>query len=257
MPQFVNSLRGMWDPMRTTRPLALFLLLLSLSLTGFAQGGSPSAPLNPGPTAPIPSDPHEIATGETQVALAPSERSSVLALIERAREKSDLTFAGSAAFALDVSFDASSQTQSSAPSSGKTQETSLDPQHWQWTAQLGGYSQTRLFLDGKAYDKNVTSPLPLRLQMARDAIFWPAPRGWRLLVQPPPHLADARSHLRFDFWRSLAMPPGTMRVEWSGVSIPIGTPSDFFAGTRSLCGVRLRQRAEISRARASSPNHGL
>lgn len=183
MPQFVNSLRGMWDPMRTTRPLALFLLLLSLSLTGFAQGGSPSAPLNPGPTAPIPSDPHEIATGETQVALAPSERSSVLALIERAREKSDLTFAGSAAFALDVSFDASSQTQSSAPSSGKIQETWLDPQHWQWTAQLGGYSQTRLFLDGKAYDENVTSPLPLRLQMARDAIFWPAPAAGRLLVR--------------------------------------------------------------------------
>ena len=136
--------------MRSARPLVFLPLLLFASLSSLGQGGSPSAPLNPGPTAPIPSDPHELATGPTQVATGPSEASSILALIERAREKSDLTYAGSAPFILDVTFDVSTPTSAAVP--GKMQETWLDPQRWQWTAQLASYSQTRLFLDGKAYD---------------------------------------------------------------------------------------------------------
>lgn len=167
--------------MRSARPLVFLPLLLFASLSSLGQGGSPSAPLNPGPTAPIPSDPHELATGPTQVATAPSEASSILALIERAREKSDLTYAGSAPFILDVTFDVSTPTSAAVP--GKMQETWLDPQRWQWTAQLASYSQTRLFLDGKAYDENAATPLPLRLQMVRDAIFWPPPATARPLVR--------------------------------------------------------------------------
>jgi hypothetical protein len=177
--------------MRSAKPLIFLPLFLFASLSSLGQGGSPSAPLNPGPTAPIPSDAHELATGPTQVATAPSEASSILALIERAREKSDLTYEGSAPFILDVTFDVSSPT--AATVSGKIQETWFDPKRWQWTAQLGSYSQTRLFLDGKAYDENAAAPLPLRLQMVRDAIFWRPPAAARPLLRTTSATWNGRS----------------------------------------------------------------
>ncbi len=42
-----------------------------------------------------------------------------------------------------------------------------------WTARLGTYSQVRVFAGGTAYDAHPGTYLPLRLQMLRQAIFWP------------------------------------------------------------------------------------
>ncbi len=49
----------------------------------------------------------------------------------------------------------------------------MAPGTWRWTAQLGDYSQSRIYYQGAAYDTNAHAYLPLRLQMVRGAIFWP------------------------------------------------------------------------------------
>jgi hypothetical protein len=42
---------------------------------------------------------------------------------------------------------------------------------WRWSAHLADYSQERVFADGSAYDAKSPGPIPLRLQMVRNAIF--------------------------------------------------------------------------------------
>jgi hypothetical protein len=167
--------------MRAMRYLR-FLVLLLLCAPCFCQ--SPSAPANPGPTAPIPSDPHELATGPTRVALAISERTSVLGLVERAHQASDLTAAGGRPFRLEVSFEPSSGTLRNA-GLGKMEETWLDPWRWGWSASLGKYTQMRIFLGGSVYDENSADAMPISLQMVRDAIFWSSPAALGLVRTTP------------------------------------------------------------------------
>ena len=41
------------------------------------------------------------------------------------------------------------------------------------SARLGDYSQLRIFYNGAAYDDKPRGSMPLRLQMVRNAVFWP------------------------------------------------------------------------------------
>lgn len=125
----------------------------------------------PGQLAPVPSDPLEAATGPVQVAETADQRASILTLLERARQNNYLHAPGGAPYDLKVSF--SSGGQSPYTGAGEMEEVWVAPGTWRWTAQLGDYTQTRVFHQGLAYDANPHAYLPLRLQMIRSALFWP------------------------------------------------------------------------------------
>jgi hypothetical protein len=124
-----------------------------------------------GQLAPIPSDPLDAATGPVQVAETADQRASILSLLERARQNNYVHAPGSAPYDLKVTFN--SGGQSPYTGSGEMEEVWAAPGAWRWTARLGGYSQTRVFHQGIAYDANPHAYLPLRLQMVRSALFWP------------------------------------------------------------------------------------
>lgn len=149
--------------MRRTRPLHLLCLCCLLTSVGFGQTKRQ--------VAPIPSDPLELATGTIQVVDSPAERAAILALLERARQNNNLHAPGSAPYDLKVSFSASGQ--SAYTGAGELGETWVAPTTWRWTERLGAYTQERLFYRGTAYDTNAQAYQPLRLQMIRQAIFWP------------------------------------------------------------------------------------
>lgn len=121
--------------------------------------------------APVPGDPLELATGPATIADTPEKRSAILNLLERARQNNHLHVSGMKPFELKASFNTSGSPENSGP--GVLEESWLSGQNWRWTQQLGSYSQVRIFHKGVAYDANPGTYQPLRLQMIRQAIFWP------------------------------------------------------------------------------------
>jgi len=146
------------------RALRIACVLLMFSQVSFSQ-----APL---PVAPLPYDPLELATGPTVVPDTPEKRATVLDLLERARQNSAMHTPGTAPFNLKVSFNSVGKDAKNS-GYGELEETWLDGQTWRWSARLGDYSQLRIFYDGEAYDDKPRGHIPLRLQMVRNAIFWP------------------------------------------------------------------------------------
>ncbi len=122
------------------------------------------------PLAPVPSDPLELAGGPVQIADTSGKRAAILTLLERARQNNNLHAPGAAAYDLKVSFQATGSAYSGA---GEIEELWLSGRKWRWSARLGDYSQTRVFYQGAAYDSNPHVYMPLRMHMARHAIFWP------------------------------------------------------------------------------------
>ncbi|HKV91852.1 MAG TPA: hypothetical protein VJW20_04815 [Candidatus Angelobacter sp.] len=150
--------------MLATRKLQLSsLLILFLSAAAFCQ--------NAPQLAPVPPDPFELVTGATQVPSTPEDRSAVLGLLERARQNGDLHAAGSAAYTMHVSFNASGNVL--VTGAGEMEETWFSPAMARWTAHLGDFSLDRIFNDGRTFDDKVADFIPIRLQMLRGAIFWP------------------------------------------------------------------------------------
>lgn len=119
--------------------------------------------------APVPSDPHELVSGTIKVLDETDQRATVLGLIERARQNSDLHAPAGHPFDLKISFEAAGDVAQTGP--GQMEEIWLEPFKWRWTSTFGSYTDTRLMV-GRMYDENPTF-LPLRLQMARSTIFWP------------------------------------------------------------------------------------
>jgi hypothetical protein len=113
----------------------------------------------------------ELATGPIQVTDTPERRALVLGLLERARQNNAMHVPGGAPFTIKSTFD--SNGQSVYTGSGEMEETWISGGKWRWTARLGDYSQLRIFYQGLPYDEKSPGPAPLRLQMARSAIFWP------------------------------------------------------------------------------------
>ena len=151
--------------------LSIFLLLVS-SLAWSQQAT----------IAPVPADPHELVGGVVKTLDESDQRATVLGLIERARQNSDLHAPAGHSFDLKVSFDASGDVAQTGH--GQMEEMWIEPYKWRWTASFGSYTQTRLML-GRMYDDN-PSFLPLRLQMVRGAIFWPIHMGPRQLIRIAP-----------------------------------------------------------------------
>jgi hypothetical protein len=140
------------------------LVLLFAAAFAFPQ----SAPK----VAPLPYDPLELATGPTVVPDTPEKRALVLNLLERARQNGAMHSPGTAPFNLKVSFN-SSGNNSHNTGYGEVEETWVNPSMWRWSARLGDYSQFRIFYNGAAYDDKPRGHMPLRLQMVRNAVFWP------------------------------------------------------------------------------------
>ena len=152
--------------MPATRRLPFLFSLVLLCTFAFCQN-KPNTPQ----MAPVPPDSLELVTGATQVPDTPEERSAVLTLLERARQNSDLHAAGSAAFDLRVTFNASGNVL--ATGAGEMEETWFSPANWRWTGHLGGFSLDRIFYGGRLFDDKVADFIPIRVQMLRGAIFWP------------------------------------------------------------------------------------
>ncbi|HYA47995.1 MAG TPA: energy transducer TonB [archaeon] len=144
--------------------LRIALFLLFLSAFSFSQAASK--------TAPLPYDPLELATGPTAVPDTPEKRALLLDLLERARQNSAMHTPGTAPFSIKVSFN-SAGGDSHSQGYGELEETWLNGQTWRWSARLGDYSQLRIFYLGAAYDDKPRGHMPLRLQMVRNAVFWP------------------------------------------------------------------------------------
>jgi len=138
------------------------LILIALSTVVTAQRKQ---------VAPVPGDPLELATGPASIADTPEKRSAILTLLERARQNNNLHVSGMNPFSLKASFDSSASGGDSSP--GVLEESWLSGQTWRWSQHLGSYSQLRIFRKGVAYDSNPGSYQPLRLQMIRQAVFWP------------------------------------------------------------------------------------
>jgi beta-lactamase regulating signal transducer with metallopeptidase domain len=121
--------------------------------------------------APVPADTQEPVTGSIQVPTTPAERAAALSLLERARQNSDMHLAGTPPFRLDVTFFTSGNV--SYVGSGTLSETWLSGQNWRWTANLAGYSQTRIGRGQMGFDEQPVPAVPLRVHMLREAVFWP------------------------------------------------------------------------------------
>ena len=146
------------------RALRCAFLLVFFSIPCFGQ----DAPK----VAPLPNDPLELATGPVAVPDTPAKRESLLSLLERARQNSAMHAPGMAPFNLKVSFNSIGKDSRNS-GYGEVEETWLNGQTWRWTARLGDYSQLRIFYQGAVYDDKPRGHIPLRIQMVRNAVFWP------------------------------------------------------------------------------------
>ena len=138
---------------------AIPALLLLLSSSAFCQ------------MPQVPENPNELVTQNAKQVTSSKQRSAALELLDRARSSSNL-HAGGAPFTLKVSFRSDAAPQSD----GALEETWLGSA-WRWTAEMGGATYERVGTGDQVYSAKPDDAVPLRLQMARSAIFYPiAPR---------------------------------------------------------------------------------
>ena len=126
-------------------------------------------------TAPIPSDPLEMVTGQVLAADASASRAAVVRLLERARNSYALR-SGGHGYDLKVTFTANSGGQTEYDG-GWEMEDVFDPkQGFRWTARAAAsYAITRISANGMLYGEETADYIPLRLQEARAALFDPIP----------------------------------------------------------------------------------
>ena len=127
-----------------SRIVIVAIFLLNTLIVGFVNAQ------NVNRVVPIPGDPLELATGRATIADTPEKRSTILNLLERARQNNNLHMNGMNAFDLKVSFNSTGPAAYAA--AGDLEESWLSNATWKWTAHLGAYSQVRIFHNGVAYD---------------------------------------------------------------------------------------------------------
>jgi beta-lactamase regulating signal transducer with metallopeptidase domain len=176
----VGALAAAWFP--------LVAMPRVVQATAARGGSSPETPTLMKPVTPAvaparaagtvsPSSPPQVEewsepiVGPITTASSPGERATVLALLEQARQNSDLHIAGTPPFYLEATFEASGPV--SEVGSGELSETWMSGQRWRWTAMLGGYSSVRIGSGRTGYDAPAATPLPMRVHMLRRVIFGP------------------------------------------------------------------------------------
>jgi hypothetical protein len=152
--------------MRASAPRFVLSLLLFTSLA-FSRVAISQAGIS---MAPVPDDPLELVTENAQPVVDPGQRASILQLLERAQQNYNFYAPHAPAFTFKVSFTSSGQSQYEG--SGSMEETWIHNGLERWTSQIAGTSQVRV-INGGAWGNSATEPIPMRVQMVRDAILWP------------------------------------------------------------------------------------
>ncbi len=122
------------------------------------------------PVAPVPASLYELVTGPVKLLDETDQRATVLGLIERARQNSDLHAPGGHPYVLKVTFEASGNVPYTG--SGQLEEIWYSPSQWRWSTRFGSYTEARMNAGGRLFSENPV-PMPLRLQMVRGTLFWP------------------------------------------------------------------------------------
>lgn len=138
--------------------LVLFSTIISAGLAFSAE------------SVPVPTDPHELASGPVEVASTPAERAAAFGLLERAKQNADMHMPGGAPFNVKVNFTASGSGAFTGP--GTITELWFSGRQWRYDQSLAGYSESRVSTNGRIAAKGIES-LPLRVAMLRSAMFWP------------------------------------------------------------------------------------
>jgi hypothetical protein len=121
-------------------------------------------------TNPPPADPHEMVTRDPRTLTKPADRSGALDFMNRARDNFNLHSLPTP-YAIKVSFESNGATQMEG--TWTMDEISDGQGHWRWSAQLGDYQVVRIGTEGKTYGTDPSNPIPLRVQLARSALFRP------------------------------------------------------------------------------------
>lgn len=149
--------------------------LALLGIAAFAIAQTPSI-------VPVPPDPLELVTGQTQVPSGPQQRSALVTLMGNALANHNLHMRGDNPFDIQVSFNAAASTLYPA-GQGRLEESWVSGQHWRWTATLGNYSQLQIGSNSAVYGKNL-AVMPMRVKSLREALFAPLPGdGSRLTLR--------------------------------------------------------------------------
>ncbi len=118
--------------------------------------------------APLPSDPSEL-TQLAELITDGHQRLAALQLLQRARWNYNLHADGGAPYTMKVSLTATGQSDHDV--SGTMEDSWASRSSWSWKATFAGATQVRQVNGGMIYGS--TDPVPMRIQMARSALFWP------------------------------------------------------------------------------------
>lgn len=146
--------------MRASRPVFFSLLFLLICPIAFCQNGIPFAS--------VPAYSLEPVTGNAQPLTTLDQRAAALQLIDRARQNYNFYAPNAPTFTLAVSFNSSGQLQYEG--SGFMRET-WTGRGLRWSSEFDGISSQVRMLNGVAWASG--GPVPMRVQMVRDAILWP------------------------------------------------------------------------------------
>jgi hypothetical protein len=125
--------------------------------------------------APVPVDPLEMVTGQSQVMKTPTNRAATLDLLGRARRNYSLRNAGMA-YDLKVKFTVTSGGETQYDGAWEMEDMFDPAQGLRWTAKAeAGFTTTQIAANGMFYADGTSSTMPLRLQEARAALLDPIP----------------------------------------------------------------------------------
>jgi len=122
------------------------------------------------PTAPVPTDPHELVTGPVQVASTPADRSAALALLRRAGDNGVSHRPKMNPFSFKVTFTANGNLTYTG--AGELTEIWMSGQNWRVTESIGNYSLARIGYAGQTADQQPVSVIPMRSHMLRNEVMW-------------------------------------------------------------------------------------
>jgi hypothetical protein len=114
-------------------------------------------------------DARELVTGQTEILVTPQQRQSAVDLLETVQQNFNVTMSRFP-YTMKVSFTGSGNTQYEGEG---TMESDEALPNWRWTSTVAGLTSTRMMVNGKNY--GTPDPVPMRVQMVREALFRPIP----------------------------------------------------------------------------------
>ena len=154
-------------------PIAIYVSFLVTALS-FAQTKTPAATrgsarpqLDSLVEPPVPSDPLELVTGETQVVQTPEERAQILKLLGDAHARS---YVRAYPYDLKTTFVSTGSSLRDGP--WELEDVSPNGETYRWIARGNDYSVVNLYSKRVLYSNQPAGTVPLRLEQVRTAIFF-------------------------------------------------------------------------------------